>query len=935
MSVFTLIVALAAGCAAQTPKEAAPMALEIPAHATFRFHGPMGERVAANVDNWLLRAPLANPGMIEMFRVRDRRPVPQLVPWAGEFIGKYLISAIQACRMSDDPRLRPFVARVIARFISTQAEDGYLGPFPKAERLLGNWDLWGHYHAMLALMMWYEDTGDQAALDCAVRAGDLVCRTFLDAPRRVWDTGSHEMNMTILTALGRLYRHTHQERYLRMMREVEKDWERPPAGDYLRAALAGLDFYRTPKPRWESLHDLQGLVELHRITGDDRYRRAFIQHWTSIRSYDRHPSGGFTTGEQAVGNPYSEGAIETCCTTAWMALTVDMLQLTGDPAAADELEMATWNSMLGSQHPSGRWWTYNTPVDGVREASAHTIVFQARVGTPELNCCSVNAPRGLGMLSEWAVMLSPEGPTVNYYGPCEITTQSPDGTPLVLKQETRYPAEGAVKLTFSPAKATEMTVRVRIPAWSERTQVKVNGTPVPGARAGSYLPLPRTWQPGDVVELVFDMRLRSWSGELSKHGRAAIYRGPLLLAYDQEFNPFDPDAIPALDLARLGEPQPVTASSPFPPLVLLKLRAADGSDLTLCDFATAGACGTHYVAWLPALNGAPAPFYLKRPGDGDRIPAGPALFEWTGYRGEAATGRRFRLEVAADAGFSRLVVTRPGLEGARVILAGIEGARVILAGALQPNATYFWRVVASNAHGETANVLGPRQFTVDPALPRTLKPEDYAEPRRGEHGLIVASPLAGDGQPSFGKLLESADVAAALDRLGRAGHAVAFNGHSSKLRYEVVDFPEEDYTACAWVCPEGPPTDRLQQVFSGWAVGMDDPLRIVITGGEVFARIEAGGGAWSTPGVKLESGRWAHVAAVKHGGTLTLYVDGEAKGSCTVPALVFTSARDVAVGTNPNYGGNECLLGRLSDFAFYAAALTPEQIAGVYRSGKP
>jgi len=123
-------------------------------------------------------------------------------------------------------------------------------------------------------------------------------------------------------------------------------------------------------------------------------------------------------------------------------LTVDMLRLTGDPAAADELELATWNSMLGSQHPSGRWWTYNTPVDGVREASAHTIVFQSRFGTPELNCCSVNAPRGLGMLSEWGVMQTADGIAVNCYGPCEVSLKLADGALLRLQQETRYPADG-------------------------------------------------------------------------------------------------------------------------------------------------------------------------------------------------------------------------------------------------------------------------------------------------------------------------------------------------------------------------------------------------------------------------------------------------------------------------------------------------------------
>ena len=106
--------------------------------ARFEFQGPVGDRIKANVDNWLLRAPEANPGMLEMFRLRDREPVPQLVPWAGEFVGKHLISAVQALRMSDDPRLRRRVAEVVKEFISTQAEDGYLGPFPKKERLLKN-----------------------------------------------------------------------------------------------------------------------------------------------------------------------------------------------------------------------------------------------------------------------------------------------------------------------------------------------------------------------------------------------------------------------------------------------------------------------------------------------------------------------------------------------------------------------------------------------------------------------------------------------------------------------------------------------------------------------------------------------------------------------------------------------------------------------------
>src|SRR5206468_11354826 len=131
--------AFAAGAAAQSLPDSGALQFDSLPRGHFEFTGPVGARVRANVDNWLLRAPQANPGMLEMFGVRDRHPAPQLVPWAGEFIGKYLISAAQALRMTDDPRLRLQVSNVVAAFIATQAEDGYLGPFPKEIRLLKNW----------------------------------------------------------------------------------------------------------------------------------------------------------------------------------------------------------------------------------------------------------------------------------------------------------------------------------------------------------------------------------------------------------------------------------------------------------------------------------------------------------------------------------------------------------------------------------------------------------------------------------------------------------------------------------------------------------------------------------------------------------------------------------------------------------------------------
>ena len=478
----------------------------------------------------------------------------------------------------------------------------------------GRWDLWGQYHVMLGLFYWYKDTGDVKALAAARRCADLFCRTFLDGGKRVVQAAAEEMNESSIHIFTLLYRETGEPRYLRLAREIEKDWETPPSGDYVRQSLAGEPFWRLPKPRWEGLPGIQAIAELFFLTGDDRYRRAFDQVWWSILEGDRHNTGGFSSGEQATGDPYDPRSIETCCTVAWMAITLDYLRLTGDSRAADELELSTWNGILGAQNPAGRWWTYNTPMDGERRASAHDIVFQARPGSPELNCCAVNGPRGLGMLSEWAVMSAADGLALNYYGPSTFAAGLPSGRKVTLVQETDYPAGGVVRLTVTPEAPESFALRLRIPGWSRGTKLVVNGVKEASPEAGHYLILKREWRPGDRLELTLDMSLRAWAGEPAAWGKACLYHGPVLLAYDPRFDVYGPDSLPAFDVPALTagakRPEPVPGRDV---LLLMRVPAAGGKTVELCDFASAGMAGNRYVSWLPAVGAKPVPFSRENP----------------------------------------------------------------------------------------------------------------------------------------------------------------------------------------------------------------------------------------------------------------------------------------------------------------------------------
>ena len=401
----------------------------------YTFGGHLADYLTGVTDQWLKAAPLANPGMLEIFRDRDRQPLRDMVPWAGEFAGKYLTSAVQILRLTQDPNLKTFIRGFVNQLVQLQDADGYLGPWPQGSRLTGEapnvgnkagntWDAWGHYHVMLGLILWHEENGIKRHLASAIKIADLICEKFLgNTGNRLVDTGSTEMNLAVIHTLCLLHRKTKTERYLEMAFEIVDEFaaegpDGPLAGDYLRSGLAGKEFYETPKPRWESLHPIMGMAELYWITGEDQYRTAFEQIWWSIVKLDRHNNGGFSSGEKAQGNPYHQGAIETCCTIAWIAASVEMLRLTENSVVADEIELSTLNSVTGLHSHTGRWVTYNTPMDGVRRASAHDIVFQAREGSPELNCCSVNGPRGLGMVSDWALMRCRGGLRLNWYGVC-------------------------------------------------------------------------------------------------------------------------------------------------------------------------------------------------------------------------------------------------------------------------------------------------------------------------------------------------------------------------------------------------------------------------------------------------------------------------------------------------------------------------------------
>ena len=70
-----------------------------------RLKGVTGRLLRQVSENWLKRVPEADPAILGMFRDRDLKPYRDLLPWSGEFAGKYITGAYYIYRMTLDPDL--------------------------------------------------------------------------------------------------------------------------------------------------------------------------------------------------------------------------------------------------------------------------------------------------------------------------------------------------------------------------------------------------------------------------------------------------------------------------------------------------------------------------------------------------------------------------------------------------------------------------------------------------------------------------------------------------------------------------------------------------------------------------------------------------------------------------------------------------------------
>lgn len=240
---------------------------------------------------------------------------------------------------------------------------------------------------------------------------------------------------------------------------------------------------------------------------------------------------------QAYGRPYqlpnATAHNETCANIGNVLWNWRMLQLTGEARYADIMELALYNSVLSGISIRGKEFLYTNPLLVSKDLPFEQRWGNTRQGYIALsNCCAPNITRTIAEIGNYAYSLSEKGVYINLYGSNRLQTVTPEGSSLVLRQETGYPWNGDIQIVMEEVPSGAYGVNLRIPGWSKGATMEVNGKEISGVSApGTYLELKRKWKKGDRISLSLPMPATLMQANPlveEAANQVAVQRGPIV-----------------------------------------------------------------------------------------------------------------------------------------------------------------------------------------------------------------------------------------------------------------------------------------------------------------------------------------------------------------------------------------------------------------------
>jgi len=495
-------------------------------------------------------------GTLENFdMVRDGKGEHHQAPWFDGLLYEMIRAASDFLIAKPDPKLEARLDNYIDHIAAAAAKDpdGYLNTYTQLQEPAHRWganggnDRWQHdlYNAgalVDAGVHYYRATGKTKLLAVAVKFANHMADVMGPPPKRNLIPG-HALGEEALVKLYQLFQEQPQlksrlsvpveeKRYL----ELAQFWIDARGHHEGRNNYGAYDQDEIPVLQQQTIegHAVRGMLLCNGLVaaGEAAQRPEYLatarRLWTNMVTRRMYLTGGVgaVANDEKFGDDYflpNTGYAETCAAVAAAFFHENMNLAFGDAAYADELERVLYNGLLSGVGERGNCYFY----ENLLEAGLQ----HKRWDWHPCPCCPPMFLKAMGELPGYIYAQNAEGVFVNLY----IGNQANlvvNNTKIALQLTTAYPWEGDVKLTVNPESAAEFAVNLRLPAWCNQPEIRVNGEPLKKFKMlHGYASIERKWKHGDTIELEMPMpvqRVYANPNVEADQGRVALQRGPLV-----------------------------------------------------------------------------------------------------------------------------------------------------------------------------------------------------------------------------------------------------------------------------------------------------------------------------------------------------------------------------------------------------------------------
>ena len=478
---------------------------------------------------------------------------------------KVIEGAAYILKVRPDAKLAKYVDGVIAKFAAAQQSDGYLDTYFTIARRDQRFkhinhnprhELYCMGHLIEAGAAHYEVTGRKNLLTVAVKLADHIDSIF--GPGKRHEVPEHQQ---LESALIRLYRATGEKRYLKLgkffidQRGVPGRRKKPRA--YSQDHMPVRKQSEVVGHAVRAMYNCMGMADLYMETGGAELLSACRRLWENTTRRKMYITGGVgATGRgEAFGKNYelpNESAYaETCAAIGLVFFAHRMWRIEPDGEYIDVLERALYNGVLGGVSLGGDDFFYVNRLASTGKGGRGAV----RRKWFGCACCPSNVCRFIPAVPGYAYGHRGDELYVNLYLPGTGKVKM-DAGEVALAQQTKYPWDGAVKITVKGARDAEFTLKLRIPSWARGKPVggdlyryasaagveiglQVNGSNVAMKLDKGYASIRRKWKSGDTISLALPMAVRrvlAHEKVTADTGRVALERGPVVYCAEGKDN---------------------------------------------------------------------------------------------------------------------------------------------------------------------------------------------------------------------------------------------------------------------------------------------------------------------------------------------------------------------------------------------------------------